>query len=57
MNNEFNKTLINLVKENPELPIIPVTYYEVVCDDCGYWAGEIEKVIVDYFYLDKDKER
>lgn len=52
MNNEFNQTLIDLVKENPELPIMPATHHEVVCsDEHNYWLGEIEKVVVDYFYL------
>lgn len=31
--------LIQLVKENPDLPVVPMVDSEVVCDDCGYWMG------------------
>lgn len=55
MDNENNKKLIELVQQNPELPIIPATYYEVCAEDWGYWCGEISDVKVDYFYLDCDR--
>lgn len=38
--NEKTQTLLNLVKENPDLPIVPMVDYEVVCDDgCCRWMG------------------
>lgn len=37
--NERTQTLLNLVKENPDLPIVPMVNYEVVPDDCGRWMG------------------
>ena len=51
--NEKIKELIRLSEENPELEIIPATYYEVAGEDWGYWKGKIEKVAKEYFY-DKD---
>ena len=31
---------LQLIKENPELPIVPMVASECVCDDsCGYWMG------------------
>ncbi len=57
MNNENNKKLLELVEQHPDLPLIPATYYEVCADDWGYWAGRIEKVGVDYFYLNDEEER
>jgi hypothetical protein len=51
MDNKNNKELIEVVKNNPDLPIIPATHYEVVAEDWGYWCGEIREVKVDYYYL------
>lgn len=31
--------LFRLMKENPDLPVIPMVDGEVVGDDCGYWLG------------------
>ena len=53
--NKNNEKLIELVKQNPDLPIIPATYYEVVQDDWGYWVGGIEDIRVDYFYMGKER--
>ena len=53
------KKLFQLIKENHELPIIPMVDAEIVCDDCGRWVGswgyaEIGKYISTdekiYFY-------
>ena len=34
-----NEELIRLVKENPELPIVPVVYIENCCDDYSLFCG------------------
>lgn len=34
-----NKELLELISENPDLPIAPMVNSEVVADDCGYWLG------------------
>lgn len=57
MENKNNEKLIELVKQNPDLPIITATYYEVVAEDWGYWVGEIQDICVDYFYMRQGKDR
>jgi hypothetical protein len=58
MDNEITKELLELVKENPDLPIVPMVFYEVVAgDDFSYWLGKIVKVeirefAIDYWYGD-----
>ncbi len=43
--------LLNLIAENPELPIIPVVDSEVVADDSyGYWRGWWGRAEVTEFY-------
>ena len=49
--NKNNKELLELVKNNPDLPIITATHYDVCCEDHGYWIGEIIKIKVDYYYI------
>lgn len=49
--NKMNKKLIQVVKENPELPIITATHYEVIAEDWGYWCGEIKDIKIDYYCL------
>lgn len=50
----MNKTLndlIELIKENPDLPVIPMTWGEV-CQDCErYWMGSLSDCgIEEYIY-------
>lgn len=47
--------LINLIKENPDLPIIPMVNAEIVCDDYGYWMGEWGRCEVTEYYLGKER--
>jgi hypothetical protein len=51
-NNEIKQQIINVIKENPDLPIIPATLWEVCAEDWGYWVGEIKECKVDYFFED-----
>lgn len=40
MNKDITKQLLQLVKDNPDLPIVPLVDYEVCCgDDFAYWLG------------------
>lgn len=50
--NENTKKLLELVKENPDLPIVPMVESEVVCDD-GYcrWLGSVGSVGVGEYAL------
>ena len=54
MDNEITKELLELVKENPELPIIPMVYTEVVAgDQFAYWLGQVIKCEVREYTIDK----
>lgn len=58
--------LLDLIKQNPTLPIIPMVEQEVVGDDSfGYWMGSWGHASVDryyngeeriYFYDERDME-
>ena len=37
--NETNKDLLQLIKDNPDLPIIPMVDAEIAGDDNGYYMG------------------
>ena len=56
--------LIELKKENPELPIKIMVDYEVFGGDYGYWEGKIFKIDIDFYcvlgdriYLGEDEIR
>lgn len=51
------KNLIQLVKENPELPIVPMVDGEIPGDDCGRWMGAFGCAYVDEYLLIYNKER
>lgn len=36
----MSKELIELIKDNPDLPIFAWVDGEVCADSCGYWAGQ-----------------
>lgn len=61
MNNKQTEQLIQLIKENPELKVVPMVDSEVVAEDYGYWLGNFGFCEVgeytcynDRFYDDKD---
>lgn len=42
------KQALELIKENPELPIMPLVNYEVAAgDECMYWVGSWGKAEID----------
>ena len=52
MKNNLTKKLVKLASENPDLPIIASTNFEVIGgDEYDYWVGELSEVFVDYGYL------
>lgn len=62
MINEKAAKLLQLIKENPELPIVPMVNYEVCSEDSGYWTGSIGDVNAEEYavynervYTDKDE--
>ena len=48
--------LLNLIKENPALPIIPMVATECVFDDShGYWMAEWSKAIVTKYWCSDER--
>ena len=52
---------VRLVKDNPNLPVVPMVDYEVVGEDWGRWFGKFGDSYVgeytiykDYYYTDRD---
>lgn len=53
--NEKTQKLIELIKENPDLPIIPMVYYEVVGEDYGNWVGRFSTCYIGEYALFRNK--
>jgi hypothetical protein len=53
---EINSKFIELIKQNPDLPILAWVNYEVVAgDDYAHWLGEISKATIEkYVSIDKN---
>ena len=49
----MNYTLLKLIEENPTLPIVPMTYYEVLGGDSGYWLGKIESIEIREYAINE----
>ena len=50
------KELLKLIKENPDLPVVPMVEGEVVGDDSyHYWLGSWGKAEVTEYYLGNEK--
>ena len=47
--------LLELIKEHPDLEIVPMVDAEVIGDDCGYWMGEWGNCEVTEYYLGREK--
>ena len=47
--------LIEPVKENPDLPIIPMVYYEVVGEDYGNWVSRFSTCYIGEYALFQEK--
>ena len=49
-------TLLQLIKENPELPILPMVATEAVCDDSfSYWMAKWGRAKVDKYWCDDER--
>ena len=60
--NDKIQLLLQLIKENPGLPVIPMVYYEVVDGDYNRWMGSIGDCYVgeyailnERYYEDRDE--
>lgn len=48
--------LLKLIKENPDLPVVPMVNEEVVADDCSsYWLGRWGYSEVTEYYIGKER--
>lgn len=52
MNENANK-LIELIKENPDLPIIPMVNYEVCPEGFNYWMASFSTCRIDEYMIDE----
>lgn len=56
MNN--TEKLLKLAKENPDLPIIPMVYTEVVAgDEYAHWLGEVSSVEIGEYYICEENNK
>lgn len=47
--------IIQLIEENPNLPVVPMVDSEVVADDYGYWLGKWGSCKITEYYLGREK--
>ncbi|MCD7968304.1 MAG: hypothetical protein LUG90_21415 [Clostridiaceae bacterium] len=47
--------LLELVADNPELPVIPMVSYDCVADGFGYWLSRFGKVEIEEIYVHDEK--
>lgn len=50
-NKENLEELFRLIRENPELPVVPMVDSYIIADDTGYWLGAFDSVRVDEYLL------
>jgi len=55
MQREYIKQALDLIRENPELPIIPLVNYEVVADDALYWMASWGEARIDEYTIDGER--
>lgn len=49
------KELLRLIKEYPDLPVVPMVDYEVVGDDYGRWLGSWGRSEIAEYYLGRER--
>ena len=52
---EYVEELLNLIKENPELEIIPLVDGNICDDFCGYFTAKWSKAYVDKYFIDDER--
>lgn len=50
LQNQKVRGLLKLIKENPELRILPMVYQEIVEDGFSYWAGAFGESKIDFIW-------
>lgn len=49
------ENLLKLIKDNPDLPIVPIVDGEIPGDDCGYWLGAWGTAQIDEYILTNER--
>ena len=50
----MTEELLKLIKENPDLPDVPMVHGEVVADDSyAYWMGAFNNCAIDEYMIDE----
>ena len=52
---ENREKLFQLMRENPELPVIPMVDGEIPGDDCGYWLGAWGHAALEEYLVGSDR--
>ena len=52
---ERTEKLIKIIRENPELPIVPMVDYEVVAEDSGRWLGSWGNCCIGEYVLGQER--
>lgn len=47
--------LFKLMRENPDLPVVPMVDGEIPGDDCGYWMGAWGTAKLDEYLVASDR--
>lgn len=50
------RELFRLMRENPELPVVPMVDWEITGDDNGYWLGAWGSARIDEYLLISNRE-
>lgn len=54
---KYQLELVKLIMENPEVDVIPMVDYEIICsDDYKRWASSIGKSEIHEYYFDSNDE-
>ena len=51
----YTEELFKLIAENPDLPIVPMVYCDVVADDYGRWLGAWGSSYIGEYILGEDR--
>ena len=52
---ENREELFKLMRENPDLPVMPMVDGEIPGDDCGYWLGAWGTAQLDEYLVASDR--
>lgn len=53
--NDKTQVLLSLIKENPDLPVVPMVNYDVVEDGYGRWMGSVGDCFVGEYACYRDR--